>query len=386
MTMTLAPNLVRSKDTRVREKIALRTMRVEAALKEGKLPSHVAEAYLETLSQGEIPEMHRPVDFDLRKHFKSSSQPGAVAELITTGQFGTEWGRRVSYEFEAGRDSEPTVYEPIYQITNAPELDEVIAIERIGPVGVVFEEVKEGGEVKFASVSSSSDTVRIKHYAVGLQYTEDLFLYNKMWRINELERQFGVAHNALLNHVHLDPIISASYTGNNATDGTALTTFRATADAAEKYVRTLEAAITTATDDPDNPRRGPYVLLMNTAGALTMSRALTRAAQQGFDAQGVTLDMIRNIIIYNGWTGVRGQKKTTYNGVQSGYAYLIDLSMKNQDFRSFVKHGLRLKMGEGDMSRFIMQETIWDSRFGVFAAPQRAVHKIQLPVAASGAS
>jgi hypothetical protein len=380
----MVTSLILSKESRFQEKLARRALRVEAALKAGKLPGHVAEAFFEEIARGEIPEMRRPDNFSLKDHFRASAQPGVIAELITQGQFGANWRERIEYEFDAGRDMEPTVYEPIYAITTAAELEENVTIDRIGPAGVVFEEVKEGGEVKFASVNASDDTVRIKHYAVGLQYTEDLYIYNKMWRITELERQFGTAHNALLNNVHLSPIISANYTGDNVTDGTALTSFRATADLAEKYVKALEAAITTATDEPVNPRRGPYILLMNTGGAMTMSRALTRVAQQGFDAQGVALDMIRNIIIYNGWTGVRGQKKTTYAGVQSGYAYLIDLSMKTQDFRSFVKHGLRMTMGEGDASRFIMKENIWDSRFGVFAAPQKAVHKIQLPVAASG--
>jgi hypothetical protein len=98
------------------------------------------------------------------------------------------------------------------------------------------------------------------------------------------------------------------------------------------------------------------------------------------------MDLVTDVIVYRGWSGERGGKPTAYAGVAATDAYLIDLSNRQFDFLSFVKHGLRMQLGEGDQSRFIMRENIWDTRFGVFANPLRSVHKITLPLPGSGNS
>jgi hypothetical protein len=369
-----------------REHIERRKKIVETQLEAGKIKPEVGAHLLEGLNNNQIPHPYLGDKFNLADHIRET--PGHkdhVAELISTGSFGANWYQRVRYEVDAGREEVPLVYQPIYDITDDPTLPRTIPIERLGPLGVVFEEVEEGGEIKFASVTESTDSVTIKHRAVGLKYTEDLLLYNEMFRISRMERRFGNAHNAVMNHIHLYPIISASYTGSNATNGTALTTFRADAPMEEKFARTLEYAMNVATDDVTNPRPGPYVLLVGTGAALTARRALLAAPQQGYNIQASPImDLVTDVIVYRGWTGERGGKPTTYAGVASTDAYLIDVGNKAFDFQSFVKHGLRLRMGEGDASRFIERESLWDSRVGVFANPLRAVHKITLPLADSG--
>jgi hypothetical protein len=244
----------------------------------------------------------------------------------------------------------------------------------------------EGGEVKFATVSGDQKVVRIEQYAAGLEYSERLFLYNQLWQLAPIERQFGMAHNAALNHIHLNPILSHTYALANQTNGTTLTSFKATASMPEKYLRTLEQAMIDGINDTSNPRRGPYVLLCNTADLFTFERALRVVTQEGFDIQSTAINQIRNVIAYNGWTGTRGKKATTYSGVASGKAYLIDISMKMMDFQSYVKIPLRMTMGNPDVSRFIMSQTVYDTHLGAFAAPARAVQEITLPVAASGAA
>src|SRR5690606_18998163 len=87
----------------------------------------------------------------------------------------------------------------------------------IGPGGVIFEEVFEGGEVKFSSIGASEYTVPIRHWATGLEYSKDLVIFNELWNVPIVERQMGVAHNALLNHLHLGPILTYSYTAANQT-------------------------------------------------------------------------------------------------------------------------------------------------------------------------
>lgn len=309
---------------------------------------------------------------------------GRIAEFVGTDNFASQFYERQRYEVEAGRDSEPILYTPLYSVTQDATLPRHVTIYRLGPAGVVFEEITEGGEVKFVSVGESTKAVEIKHYATGIQYNKDIFVYNELFRLSNLERQFGIAFNAMMNHLHFAPILTYSYAAANQTNGTALTTFRQTASMPEKYLRTLEKAMTDGIADATNPRRGPYVLLCNTADVFTFERALGRVPQEGFDLQSSAIGRIQTVIEYNGWTGVRGKKSTTYAGVTSGKAYLVDIGNRMYDFQSYIKQPLQMTTGNPDVSRFIMEQMVWDTYLGVFADPSRAVQEITLPTASSG--
>lgn len=352
-----------------------------------KLPANLKHQMLDELAQGRIPKAQ--IAGEMSQYIRPlASADGKVAEFIGQGDFGSAWRERTRYEVDAGRDEEPLLFQPVYQVVTDMNLPEIVKIETLGPAGVVFEQVTEGGEAKFATVSSSNKSAQIYHYAVGIRYSEDLFMYNQLWRIVNMERRFGNAHNALLNHAHFSPILTYSYGANNQTDGTALTTFKTTARLEEKYARAVEAAITASIQDTTNPRRGPYVLLIGSGDALTMQRALNPVPQQGFDQQGIQFanNRVQSVIVYDGWTGTRGNKSTSYAGVTSGKAYLVSLSHFFEDFQSFFKHDLRMQEGQPELARFIAAETMWDSRFGLYCSPVRAVEEITLPVAASGAA
>jgi hypothetical protein len=345
------------------------------------------EIFAKHLKAVERPQVTFKEGFDINKHIRASRQGDVtIAEFIGTGSFASQFYERQRYEFDAGREAEPLLYQMLYTEIVDASLPRLVRVNTLGTTGVIFEEVKEGGEVKFASVGEGSKSVEIKHYAVGLEYDEDLVIYNELWRLPLIERRFGIAHNALLNNIHLSPIISYSYTGGNQTDGTALTSFKAAASMPEKYLRALEAAISNAAEDTTNPRPGPYVLMVRSSDMFTFERALLRSPQQGFSLQSSAMDQIAGLIAYNGWTGTRGKKTVSYAGVPSGKAYLIDISNRDMDFQSYVKQPLRRQLGEKDSSRFILEQVIWDSRFGVFADPARAVEELTLPTADSGDS
>lgn len=339
------------------------------------------DAILETLENGQIPRASAGDGVDLSRITRPAHTNGAVAEFIGTGDFSAAWYTRQRYEVDAGRDLEPLLYPFIYNVVVDPSLPKVIEIHRLGPGGIVFEEVTEGGEVKFSHIGSSDETVRLVHHATGLEYTEDQFIYNQLWRITNFERQFGQAHNALENHIHLSPILDFNYAAANQTDGATLTSFLISASMPEKYLRTIEAAITHASADQ---RRGPYALLTSSADVFTVERALNRVPQQGFDMQSSAVGRVRQAIEYDGWTGTRGKKETEYDGVDAGKAYLVDLANRDMDFQSYFKHGLRRQQGNPDLSRFIMEQVVWDSRFGAFADPERAVEEITWPGADDG--
>jgi hypothetical protein len=313
----------------------------------------------------------------LKDHLKvvqSDGEGKTVVEFVSTDNFNRAWYERQRYEVDAGRDLEPLLYTPIYSITEDATLPRNVPIYRLGPAGVVFEEVTEGGEVKFASVGQSNISVPIKHYAFGLEYTKDLLMYNELWALADVERQAGTAFNALLNHIHLAPILNGSYSAPNQTPASAVG-----ATLTEKYLRTIEDGITAASTDTTNPRRGPYVLLVSTSNLFTMERALTIAPQQGFTLQSSALSRIQQVIAYDGWTGVRGKKAVTYPGVTANKAYLIDTGYRERNFKSFVKQGLQRTTGNEDVSRFVLEQSVWDWYGGLFADVIGAVEELTLP-------
>lgn len=363
-----------TRDVLRQKNLERRQHQLEEALKQNP-NNRMARAMLLEAENGQFPKSPFAEGFKLENHFKKV----AVGEYITTDAVAAQFIERQRYEVETGRDEEPLIYPMIYNVVTDESLPKTIDIYTLGPAGVVMEEVFEGGEVKFASIGQGSKTVTMRHFAVGLEYSEDIFMYNQLWRLPNLERQFGIAHSARLNHSHMLPILDFNYTADNQTDGTALETFRNDASMPEKYLRTIEQAIVNATTDTDNPRRGPYALLVSSADVFTVERALNRVAQQGFDLQSSAIGRIQTVIAYDGWTGTRGALETSYAGVEAGTAYLIDLSFRDMDFQSYFKHGLRRQVAQPDLKRFILGANIWDVRFGVFADPERAVEEITFP-------
>lgn len=307
-----------------------------------------------------------------------SAGNGQTLVEITRADFGRAWYERQRYELAAGMAEEPRLYEPLYNIISDASLPKNVTVNRLGPGGVIFDEIKEGGEVHFATVGESEVSVGIKHYAVGLEYTKDLIMYNELWNVGIIERAAGIAYNALLNHIHLSPILTASYAAKNITDAGDLT-FGTDATYEEQVFRTFEQAMIDAAEDETDTREGPYILLTAPGNRFTLERAFRRVPQQGFEIQSSAMNAIQSVITYNGWTGSRGKKTVTYTGVEAGTMYLIDMSKRTENFQSFFKQDLQSQAGESDMSRFILEQVIWDAYFGVYANPTAAVQKIVLP-------
>jgi hypothetical protein len=335
--------------------------------------------YSKDLLAQDKPKINFPVGFELRDHLREVGRQvdgNRIYEFIGTDSFGAEWQSRQRFEIDAGRDEEPLLYAPIYDIVADASLPKNVDVQTMGPGGVIFEEVFEGGEVKFSGVTAGEFTVPIRHWATGLEYSKDLVIFNSLWNIAIFERAMGIAHNALLNHLHLSPITTFTYAAANQTaantDGDSV---------AENYMLTLQDAVTNAKADTANPRRGPYTLLIASANMFTMERSLRRVPQTGIDVQSSAIDTIRNVIVYDGWSGTRGAKTVTYSGVTANKAYLISQQYRGQDFRSFEKQALQNEGQETDISRFLTQ-SVWDSYYGVYANPLRSVEEVTLPTTA----
>lgn len=317
-----------------------------------------------------------PAGLRLSDHVREVGQQSnghRIYEFVGTDSFSSEWTTRQRFEVDAGRDEEPILYTPLYDEVRDAGLPKNVDVHQMGPGGVVFEEFFEGGEVKFSTITSGEFSVGIRHWATGLEYSKELVIYNSTWNIALVERQMGIAHNALLNHLHLSPILTFTYAAGNQT--AAVTTG---ATDVEDYLRTLEAAVTASRTDTTNPRRGPYILLVSSSDLFMIERALTRVPQQGVTLQSSAIGAVTQVIAYDGWTGTRGNKTTTYAGVTAGKGYLVSQQYRGQDFRSFVKQDLQNEGQERDISRFLTQ-TVWDSFWGVYANPVRAVEELTWP-------
>lgn len=329
----------------------------------------------ETL-QVEKPKWRFKPGFDIRNELAiaETTKQGTVVEFIGTGDFASQFVERQRYEVDAGRDLEPLLYTPLYNVVEDSSLPRNVTVYRLGPGAVVFEEVTEGGEVKFTTVGESTYSVPIRHWATGLEYSKDIVIYNELWGIPIVERQAGTAWNALLNNLHFSPILSYAYAAANQTAASAVGS-----SLVEKYLRTIEDAITNSVADTTNPRRGPYALLCSTSNLFMIERALQRVPQEGFTLQSSAIGRIQNVIAYDGWTGSRGALSTSYSGVTAGTAYLIDTGLRDRNFGSYVKQGLQRSGGNPDVSRFILEQVIWDSYLGVHADPIAAVEEITWP-------
>ena len=363
-----------SKETRLQAAIDRRIRLVEASNHPDK------RRVLNELENGVIPQILFPNGFKLKDHVKEvgalEQRMGVLGEFVSTNNFGVEWIQRQRYEVYAGRDMEPELWRAIYVETMDSTLPKIIPVHRIGPGGVVFEAITEGGEVKFVSVQSSDFTVTLVDYAAGLEYSKELVKYNQLWDVAIVERQAGIAHNALQNHIHFSPILNGSYStsgGVGVRTETSASSIGSTL--LEKYVSTIEDAVQQA---KARDIRGPYQIVTGSLNALKAQKSLLITIQDGNPAQSPVVGMISGVIEYDGWSGTRGAKTTTYAGVADNVGYLVGLSDRSNDFRSYQNQGLDMMEGNPDVSRRIMAQIVWDLDRGVYC-DTTAVQKINWP-------
>lgn len=361
-----------SKETRKLEAIARRMRLLESSQhpQRGRMLSELAD--------GVIPQWGFPQGFDLRKYVNQpgefEARQGVLGEFVGTGNFAAEWFQRQRYEVYAGRDAEPELWRAIYVETQDSSLPKTFTVYRIGPGGVVFEKLVEGQEVRFVSVKSSDFIVTLADYGIGLEYSKELVKYNRLWDVAIVERQAGVAHNALNNHIHFSLIMNGSYTTVGA-KRTSTPASSVGSNLLEKYMSTIEDAVQ---DAKKRNIRGPYQIVTGSTNSLKAQKSMLITIQDGNPNRSPVTSQISGVIEYDGWTGDRNGKETAYPGVTDNKGYLIGLSDRINDFRSYQNQGLDTVMGNPDVSRRIMAQTVWDLDRGAYC-DTTAVQEISWP-------
>lgn len=345
---------------------------LRAERRSGKI--EIALPYM--IGDGVVGEM-RSVPFRLENGAVEILELGRpIGELLTTSPGQEALIQKTVVDLQLGREEVPLLYRPIYRTIEDRNFTRNVEIRGLtnGRAQSVFLEYMEGEEVRFgARTFGTQDTVPIITYTTGFQITEDMRVYDQSWEVSQQSRAIGEAYNALLNHVHLYPIISFAYAAANQTpaDATAGATLR------ERTRNTLVSAFQAAASDTNNEtRRGrrPTVLLAHSSRRFQIEDAIQRMLIDGTEYAAFTA--IDTFIYYDGYSITVGETTYTYGGCPTNKGYLIEPSTY---FRELIKHDLLVTAGNPDVSRLIEEQIVARARRGVFASPEKAVEEITWP-------
>lgn len=291
-----------------------------------------------------------------------------IGEMLSLGSVESykELLGRVSLDVELGRERVPLLYKEIYDFISDENLPEILDAKWAMSGTVIFMEHAEGQEIKFGSLrAEQGPTARIVTYTAGFEYTKQMIDFNRTFEVNILNRGMGEGYNALLNHIHLSPIISFNYKPANKT------AFQGK-EGEERWVsiwRTLDAARSAA----GTAKRQGSILLANSADQTAIQTAL-----KGFTFNGTTyaaIDGITTIIYYDGYSVTVGKKEHSYPGVTPGKAYLI---RPKRGFKELLKRDLQIETTQGDLSRLVQAQMVGYAYRGVYAAIEENVQEIAL--------
>jgi len=301
-----------------------------------------------------------------------------IGEMLVTDATRKELLEKVVLDVELGREGVPVLYTPIYERRQDPNFPEVFDAKWAQRGVVIFMEHIEGEEVRFGHLEAEKGPIaRIITYATGIEYTEDMQEYNRTFDMEEINRAFGEAYNALLNHIHLYPIINYSYGTNNKTSAVYVTVEGkpTTSEQDDAHpVLSLRETLKKGLADARKAKRPGNVLLISGDRLDHINEASGALHVRGTDYPSLT--GIDTIIAYDGWTTKVGKKEYTYAGVNENKAYLI---RPKRGFKELVKHELRVDANIGDLSRLVEAQIVGRARRGVFAALAENVQEITLP-------
>jgi hypothetical protein len=300
-----------------------------------------------------------------------------IGEMLTNETARKELVQKVVLDVELGREQVPILYTPIYERLQDPNFPQDFEAKWAQYGTVIFFEHLEGEEVKFGSLQAEKGPIaHLRGYAAGFEYTKEIQLFNQTFNLELLNRAFGEAHNAILNHLHLGPIIGHSYKTANKTgpvyvDEKGKTLANSTGS---HYILSLRATLRQALKDARTARRPGSILLANSADQEDIAEAMSSFTIQATPYRA--LSGITDIVYYDGWTAKVGKKDYSYPGVTAGKAYLI---RPKRGFKELIKQDLLINATMGDITRLVESQIVGDFWRGVFAAIDENVQEITFP-------
>jgi len=286
-----------------------------------------------------------------------------VSEMLGTDSGTREFIEQVTYSAYSGREAVPLLYGSIYRTISDANLPQTLTEKEFGPLQAVFLQFWEGGEVKFGALSPGTEkTVSINTWTTGMEYNEDIVEFNQTWRVAEIATAFGEAYNKLLNHLHLGPIVSASFT----TTGGGLAAQKTAQEDGTAQEIAFDTDIETTLSNALQVFPNGSLLLHNTFDAQRIEEAVASAIYTDGSANVVKRAFgSMPKIAYDGDSVTVRKIDYTYPGVAVGEAYLL---VPKRQFVEYEKHGLRVDSNDGDLTRLVLAQVVGRTRRGVFAA------------------
>lgn len=300
-----------------------------------------------------------------------------IGEMMTSETSRKELVEKVVLDVELGREDVPVLYRPIYDTITDPNFPKEFEAKWAQRGTVIFFEHLEGEEVKFGSLEAEQGPIaRIRGYSAGFEYTKEMQIFNQTFNFEVLNKAFGEAHNAMLNHLHFAPILQHSYKKDNKTDAVYVDELGKTLDSktGANYLLSLRETLRTAIKDTRTEKRPGTVLIANSADQQDIEDSMKPMNIQATPYSA--LSGITDIIYYDGWETNVGRKEYAYEGVPEGKAYLV---RPKRGFKELVKQGLQINSTIGDLTRLVEAQIVGDFWRGVFAAVEENVQEITLP-------
>lgn len=295
-------------------------------------------------------------------------------EMLTNSSFAEQTKReltqKVVLDVEMGREDIPVLYGPIYETMSDPNFPQILDAKWATYGDCIFLEHMEGEEIKFGSMSAEEGpTARIRTYTSGFEYTDEMIKYNYTYLMDGINNGVGRAYNALLNHLHLAPIVTYDYSKRvkNVT--------KAVKETGLQDWQNVQETLSKGVEDAIAAKREGSVLLINKLDKRRIEQALSTNFTS-LDGRVFKAPSIPTIIAYDGEEITVGKEQYVYPGVKEGEAYLI---RPKAGFRELVKEDLTVENTLGDRSRLISEQLIAYAYRGVFAAVEENVQKIILP-------
>lgn len=260
-----------------------------------------------------------------------------VSEMISTDDGLQGALKKVTYDVYQGREAVPLVYKSLYNETTDANYPKLIEENFQGPVQVVFVKIAEGQQVRFGRLAEGeTQTVKFYTYAAGIEITEDMVEYNETWNITEASTAMGEAYNKVLNHMHMSPIISESYT---TTGGGLAAQKKAQNDGTPQEIA-FDTDIETTLQNAIKVLPQGSKMVINSFDRTRVEQALAGAMYEDLSPNAVKRKFsLDDIVEYDGDEVVVGDKTYEYAGVTEGEAYLVT---PQRQFRERIKHDLRL--------------------------------------------
>lgn len=283
-----------------------------------------------------------------------------IKEMIGTDDGSREFIEKTTFDLYQGRENVPLLYKDIYSTVTDANFPKTLTLEEFGPVEVVFLEKLEGDEVKFGTLApGQTKTVTFATYAAGIEYNEDILEWNQTWRVTEISIAFGEAYNKLLNHIHLNPIISGSYT----TTGGGLAAQKAAQEAGTAQLVAWSTDLATTLRNALSVLPRGTKILANSSDQFVLEDAIAGSMLADASPSVVKRTLKpSDIIYYDGDEVTVGDKTYTYTGVAAGFIYLL---VPKRNFKEYIKHDLRVDSGDGDLSRLILAQVVGRARRAV---------------------